>query len=79
MAMNGTTDMVLKKLNATAWKPIFSLEKVFIVIIITFMYLMKRAFALDRSSMSRVQMSSLKNRFRRYVLLTILFIIRVSP
>ena len=73
MATNGTTDMVLKKLRATAWNPIFSLEKILIVMGPTCRYLMNLALAFESYSRSSSQMSFLKKFFSLYVFFTNLF------
>ena len=64
-ARNGTADIVPKKLRATAWNPIFSAEKVLMVIIRTLRYLILLALAREKSSISRFQISSVMKRFTR--------------
>ena len=48
MAMNGTAAIVQKKLNATAWKPIFCAENVLTVMMSTLRSFTSRARAFER-------------------------------
>ena len=77
-ARNGTTDIVPKKLRATAWNPIFSAEKVLMVMMSTFRYLMNLAFARENSPISRFQISSEMKRFRLMNMFTGFFILTSS-
>ena len=68
MAMNGMIDIVLWNERAEIWNPIFCSRNVFIITWTVLISFTRRAFHLERSVRSRVQISMVINRISRATL-----------